>query len=135
MVNKFYYLFVSVFCLVGSFLTFILLLSLNVINNFYDYIALIVNLIVIFSNLIFGIFIIKKTLKKENKKFLFEFFGSMILRVIFLLIFVFIALTIMKFPVSSFIFSFFGFYLFSLVFELSFLSRYLKTIFKVESKV
>lgn len=131
--KKSFNIIISVICLLGVVATIILLLTLDVIKSFNDFLASAVNLIIIFINLIFGVFIIRKTLKKENKKFLFEFFGSMIIRVIFLLIFVFVSLTIFKLPVSPFIFSFFGFYLFALVFELSYLSRYIKTNFKVEA--
>ncbi len=135
MSNKSYNIVVSVICFLGVLLTFIILILLNVINNVNDYIASAVNFIIVLINLIFGVFIIKKTLRKNNKKFLFEFFGSMIIRVILLLIFVFVGITIFKLPVSSFIFSFFGFYLFGLVFELSFLSKFIKRNFQVESKV
>ncbi|MCX7834178.1 MAG: hypothetical protein N2490_08215 [Ignavibacteria bacterium] len=135
MSNKSFNIIISVICIFGVLSTFVLLISLDVINNLNDYIACSVNLVVVFLNLIFGLFIMKKTLRKDNKKFIFEFFGSMVLRVILLLVIIFAALTIFKLPVSPFIFSFFGFYLFALIFELSYLSKYIKANFQVETKL
>lgn len=134
MSNRNFNIILSIIFLGGIVSTFLLLILLNVVNNFNDVIASGVNFIIIFFNLLFGIFIIRKTLRKENKRFLLEFFGSMVIRVIFLLIFVFSSLAIFKLPLAPFIFSFFGYYLFALVFELSYLSKFIKTNFIIENK-
>jgi hypothetical protein len=88
------------------------------------------NTAIVMFNLWIGISIIKKSLRKENKKFLIQFFGSMISRLFFLLIYVLIALTLLQLPVSTFILSFFGFYFFGLIFEVNYLSVYTKLNFR-----
>lgn len=113
-------------CITGFFLTISLLHKMNLLTNSVDYLAMSLNFIIVFMNLWIGISLIKKSLNKENKKFLVQFFGSMIARLLFLLIYVLVALTIMKLPINSFIFSFFGFYFFGLIFEVNYLSIYTK---------
>lgn len=121
---------VLIICVAGFFLTIFLLLKLDLIINNADYYSLFFNLAVVLLNLWMGITIIKKSLRKDNKKFLLQFFGSMIGRLFFLLIYVLVALTLLRLPVSSFILSFFGFYFFGLIFEINYLSFYTKLNFK-----
>ena len=115
-----------IFCLAGFILTASMLWLYKLLENPNDIIAVITSFVVVITNFGIGILIIKKSLKKDNKQFLLQFFGSMTVRLFSTLIFVVIALVLIKFPVTSFIFSFFGFYLFALIFEISFLSRFSK---------
>lgn len=117
-------------CIIGFLLTIFLLWKMSLLTNSNEYIAMFLNLFIVLLNLWIGIYIIKKSLKKENKKFLIQFFGSMITRLFLLLVYVLIALTIMKLPINSFIFSFFGFYFFGLIFEVNYLSVYTKINFR-----
>lgn len=110
----------------GFFLTIFLLRKMDLLTNSVEYLAMSLNLFIVLMNLLIGISIIKKSLNKENKKFLVQFFGSMIARLLFLLVYVLVALTVMKLPINSFIFSFFGFYFFGLIFEVNYLSIYTK---------
>ncbi len=121
---------VLVICFLGFFLTVFLLWNTELLKGISDFYSMFLNLAVVLINLWIGIFIIKKSLRKENKKFLIQFFGSMIGRLFFLLVYVLVALTILKLPVSSFILSFFGFYFFGLIFEVNYLSVYTKLNFK-----
>jgi len=121
---------VLIICLSGFLLTIFLLWKMNLLINSSEYNAMFLNLFIVLLNLWIGIYIIKKSLKKENKKFLVQFFGSMIARLFLLLVYVLVALTIIKLPINSFIFSFFGFYFFGLIFEVNYLSVYTKINFR-----
>lgn len=125
-----YSIIVLIICISGFFLTVFLLWKLELLKEKSDFYSMFLSLAVVILNLRVGISIIKKSLIKENKKFLIQFFGSMIGRLFFLLVYVIVALTILKLPVSSFILSFFGFYLFGLIFEVNYLSVYTKLNFK-----
>jgi len=124
--KKNYSLTVAIICLLGFFLTLFLLWKLELLSNNEDIYALMLNFITIPFNLFIGIFVIRKSLNNSNKKFLIQFFGSMIGRLFFLLAYIVVSLVVLKLPVSSFIFSFFGFYFFCLIFEISYLSSYIK---------
>jgi hypothetical protein len=128
--KKNYSVTVLTICITGFLLTIFLLWKMTLLVNLSDYIAMFLNLFIVLINLWIGISIMKKSLKKENKKFLVQFFGSMIARLFLLLVYVLIALTVVKLPINSFIFSFFGFYFFGLIFEVNYLSVYTKINFK-----
>jgi len=121
---------VLIICISGFFLTVFLLWKLELLKEINDYYSMFLNTAVVLLNLWIGISIIKKSLRKENKKFLIQFFGSMIGRLFLLLFYVLFALTLLKLPISSFILSFFGFYFFGLIFEVNYLSVYTKLNFR-----
>lgn len=128
--KKNYSVTVLIICVTGFLLTVYLLFELELLIEKGEFYSMFINLLVVLLNLWIGISIIKRSLKKENKKFLIQFFGSMIARLFILLIYVLVALTIMKLPINSFILSFFGFYFFGLIFEINYLSVYTKLNFR-----
>jgi hypothetical protein len=107
-------------------LTALLLYLSNALKTPNEYTATVVNLIICITNLIAGLLIIEDAVKKSNKTFVIEFFGSMMVRMLMILIYVVLAVKLFGFPVVNFIFSFFGFYVFSLIFELNYLSKITK---------
>ena len=107
----------------GYLLTVLLLYLSKILKTSDDYLTAVVSLIICLMNMIVGIFIIEDSVKRGNKTFMIEFFGSMIVRMMLILIYVVLALKLFGFHVVTFIFSFFGFYIFSLIFELNYLSR------------
>ncbi len=117
---------ILVFTICGYVLTALLLYLSNVLKTSNEYTATVVNLIICITNLIAGLLIIEDAVKKSNKTFVIEFFGSMMVRMVMILIYVVLAVKLFGFPVVNFIFSFFGFYVFSLIFELNYLSKITK---------
>ena len=111
-----------IFTACGFILTAVLLYIFGAMKTTIDYVTGIVNAVICLLNLITGILIINDAVKKSNKIFMLEFFGSMLLRMILILIYVVISIKLFGFPILNFIFSFFGFYIFSLIYELYYLS-------------
>ncbi len=125
--NKKMYYFAG-FCFLGFILTIYLLFYFKNINNFNDIISVILSFIVVSINLIVGISSFKKIFIADNKKFMVQFFGSMFIRMIFMLIYILITIALIKLPRVPLVFSFFGFYLFALIFEIYYLSVITKKI-------
>jgi|GEM_PF-4347142 hypothetical protein len=117
---------ILIFTVGGYVLTALLLYLSNALKTPNEYTATVVNLIICITNLIAGLLIIEDAVKKSNKTFVIEFFGSMMVRMLMILIYVVLAVKLFGFPVVNFIFSFFGFYVFSLIFELNYLSKITK---------
>lgn len=115
-------------CFLGFILTILLLMYFININDLTDIIAVVSSFIVVSVNLLIGISSFKKIFTVDNKKFMLQFFGSMFVRMMFMLIFVLISVALFKLPRVPLVFSFFGFYLFALIFEIYYLSVITKKI-------
>lgn len=112
----------------GFILTIYLLIYFENLNSTSDIMSVISSFVVVSINLLIGINSFKKIFTGDNKKFMIYFFGSMFIRMIFMLIFVLISVALIKFPRVPLVFSFFGFYLFALIFEIYYLSFITKKI-------
>jgi hypothetical protein len=112
----------------GFILTITLLIYFENLNSTNDIISVVSSFIVVSINLIIGISSFKRIFTGDNKKFMINFFGSMFIRMMFMLIFVLISVALIKFPRVPLVFSFFGFYLFALIFEIYYLSVITKKI-------
>lgn len=121
-------IFFATLSFLGFILTITLLLYFENLNNTNDIISVISSFIVVTINLVVGISSFKKIFTGDNKKFMISFFGSMFIRMMFMLIFVLISVALIKFPRVPLVFSFFGFYLFALIFEIYYLSVITKKI-------
>lgn len=121
----------------AGFIGTILVLAFSgILKTRTEYYSTVSNAVICILNLIVGLKVITKSLQKNNKNFFLEFFGVMIIRMIFVLIYVVVAVKLFGFPIYNFIFSFFGFYSFSLIFELNYLSRIThKEIIKGEDNI
>lgn len=124
--NKIFTPTITIVCILGFLLTVLMLWLYKQLDNLINIYSVLASFIAVITNFAVGIYVIKISFRKGNKQFLLQFFGSMMIRLIFTLIFVVIGAALIKFPLNPFIFSFFGFYLFSLIFEISFLARFTK---------
>lgn len=125
--NKRKYFFIGL-CFLGFILTIYLLIFFKSIRSLIDIISVITSFIVVLINLFIGISSFKKIFVVDNKKFMVQFFGSMFIRMIFMLIYILVSVALIRLPRVPLVFSFFGFYLFALIFEIYYLSVITKKI-------
>jgi len=112
----------------GFILTILLLIYFEHLNDTADVLSVLSSFLVVLLNLLTGISSFKKIFTGNNKNFMLHFFGSMFIRMMFMLIFVLVSIALIKFPRVPLVFSFFGFYLFALIFEIFYLSVITKKI-------